>query len=736
MNGNAPPLEHTTERVARIAVIVATVWYALAVGWCLFERVGAGHDALAASRSIMAENFWRWGIWGPVRQYVLEKPKPDAYYIHHPFGSYWLVGALFRVFGRHAFVARLAPALQSIAMPPLLYAIGRRLWGTVPGALSALGYVVIPMALAFGHMAGFEVPTAFACLVTTWGYLRFSEHWQKRWMLVSLLGVTWGVNVDWNYVIFLAGALGLLTAGAIFLPARWYGRVQIRPFVQWALLSAAIATTCVVAWIWYFHQIGALEDLLKSDIKRSSGYDAPLPGVLRARSYWIDATFTPLAVFLGKVAFVLFVVRVLFLRRTNEVLVLSIWLMALVTYVKFKNGADVHIYWPFAFATYFALALGMLTQCLMTLVRWVLVVRRRKDERGVVPLAVFAAMSLVPLMMLPDGIDGLRYADATGGRFNEKGTRDWRDVDKAQALEWFGAQMTPAAVVQFNESMRSTWAFDWALHRPLHPVSALPGAPDDERYWVGDLQFLLSKDQIQLASAYKLVVLDHFVMIDRQAPKAPLDAYVFDEREPKRLEWYFTNGTEPVRTVRPDAWATWELRNAWNQLPNPLPTGEPQTLEEIRIAHNAALSRGDTAAATRYEQQLTTMLDTTVATGFSDGTRLLGQKFKPGVLPSLSLFFRAAGTSNDEYEFAISSVVDRRRFLSLVPADDKTKQLGAPFLVPPRLWRLGYIYSEHAPMHHRPGVERFSGRMEPRSKDFHAPKPLDGEGEIPLVTLR
>lgn len=735
MTGSAPTLERTAERAAQAVVILATVWYALAVCWCLFARVGAGHDALVASRGMMAENFWTWGIWGPVRQYTLDRPGTDLYYTHHPFGTYWLVGALYKIFGRHSFVPRLGPVLQSVSMPPLLFAIGRRLWGPVPGALCALGYVVVPIALAFGNLAGFEVPTAFAAVLTTWGYLRFSEHWQKRWMLVSLLGVLWGVNVDWNYVLFLGAALGLLTAGAIFLPARWYGRVRVRPFVQWALLSAGIATACVVAWVWYFHQIGALEDLLKSDSKRSSGFQLPLMVVLAARHYWIDATFTPLAVLLGKIAFPIFLVRVLFLRRTNEVLILSIWLMAFVTYVKFKNGADVHIYWPFAFATYFALALGMLTRCAMTLGRWIAARLGRPDTQGTAPLVTFAYMSAIPLMMLPDGISALHYGNATGGRFNEKGSRDFRDVDKAQALEFLSAMMEPDTVVQIHSSMSTTWALDWAVHRPLHGTSDLPGKPDEERYWLADMSFLPARDQQQLASRYKIVVVDHFMMVDREAPKAPVDAYVFDLREPTLLEWYFEYGTEPVRSIRPDAWATWELRNAWGQAPNPLPAGEPQTLEQIRIAHNAAISRGDTATATRYEQQLIARLDTNVAAGFVDGTRLLGIKFTTGVLPTLHLFFRATGSASDDFEFAIASVVDRRRLLSLVPADDKIKQLGAPFPLPPRLWKAGYIYAEEAPIHHRPGTERFAGRFQPMSKEFHAPQPLGGTGEVPLITL-
>jgi hypothetical protein len=372
----------------------------------------------------------------------------------------------------------------------------------------------------------------------------------------------------------------------------------------------------------------------------------------------------------------------------------------------------------------------------MTTATWVFKRFKRPDTSGAVPLATLGYMAFIPLVMLPDGIDALHYGNATGGRFNEKGARDFRDVDKAQALEWFSSQMDPNTKVQIHANMKGTWALDWATYHAMHEVNDFPGGPPEERYYVADLSFIHSKEQVQLATSYKVTVLDHFAFIDREAPKAPADAYVFDERQPTPLEWYFKYGTEPVRTIRPDAWATWELRNAWNQTPNPMPTGEPQTLDQIRIAHNAALARADQAAATRYEQQLIGRIDTSVATVFTDGTRLLGQKYSKGVLPNLALFFRAVNTTNDEFEFAIASVVDRKKLLSLVAADDKVKQLGAPFLVPPRLWKQGYIYSEHAPIHHRPGTERFSGRFEPLSKDYHAPKPLEGTGEVSLITLQ
>ena len=731
-------MDRPTERIARGVVLVATAWYALALVWCLCARVGNGHDALTASRGIMVENMIHWGIWGPVREYALDRPGPELYYTHHPFGTYWVVAAFSWVLGRHEYVPRLVPVLMSIASPPMLYGIARRLWDPVCGALAALAYTVLPITLAFGNLAGFEVPTVFTCLLTAWGYLRFTERWQKRWMFVSLLGVLWGTSVDWNYVLFLGPVLGGLVIGVLFLPPRWIGRVPSRPFAQWALLAAGIATLTVAAWFWYFHKINAIDALLASDVKRSKGSEIPIDSVVAARRYWIDVTFTPLAVLLGKIALPILVLRVFLGRRVNEIFVLAIWVMAFVTYTKFKNGADVHIYWPFAFGAYFALAIGLLARCTMGLARWVFARIRRPDTRGVIPLVTLGYMSVVPLLILPDGIEGLHYARQTGGRFNEKGARDFRDVDKAEALAWMGERMAPDTIVEVHDGMHSTWANDWAVHRRLKAFPAPPNteAPALERYYVADLDFLPSVDQSKMFETFKVVVVDHFAMVDRSAPKGPADAFVFDERQPTLLEWYFAYGTQPVRTVRADAWATWEFRNAWDQTPNPPPPGTPETLEQLRIAHNVAVATGQATAAQEYQDQLIGRIDTAVTTAFSDGTRLLGLKYTSGVSPELALFFRAAGTSTDDLEFDLASVVDDKKTWSLVAPDEKTKQVGSPFPVPTKNWRVGFIYAEHCEIHHRAGRERFAGRFEALQKNGKPPKPLDGAPEVPLLTIQ
>ena len=43
--------------------------------------------------------------------------------------------------------------------------------------------------------------------------------------------------------------------------------------------------------------------------------------------------------------------------------------MATVEYVHFKNGADVHTFWPLPFAPYWALSVGVLARTLLDLAR-------------------------------------------------------------------------------------------------------------------------------------------------------------------------------------------------------------------------------------------------------------------------------------------------------------------------------------------------------------------------------
>ncbi|HEX4447346.1 MAG TPA: glycosyltransferase family 39 protein, partial [Polyangiaceae bacterium] len=657
------------ESVAKLVVTVSTVWFALAVTWGLFGAIGGGHWAIVGSRGIMGDNMVTWGIWGPVRDYTFGKPTPQLYYVHHPWGTYWVIGALTKLCGRHAFVPRLEPVLMSIATPPLLYGVGRALWGPVPGALSALAFVVLPIALAFGNFPGFEVPLNFGCLLAAWGYLRFQQRWQRRWMAVSLVGVAWSINSDWESAVFLALVMGVLIVQAYWLPA-WLRpdssrRVDPRRFGQWWSIAFVIVVVTIFGYLAYIQHIGAVDDFFSQEAKREKGNDLPLSAILDQRRYWIDVCFTPLAIAVGKLAVPIFLFRLFLLRRPLEIFPLAFLAMATVEYVNFKNGADVHTFWPLPFAPYWALSVGVLAETAIDLARFTalrLDVTLRKDA---IALGVLAVIGLLPLLVLPDGVRGLVYARTSGGRFNDRGRRIFQDVDKSEAAAWFGQRMQGAPRVLIHSTLHTTWAIDWAMRRPTATVDTLPDRPSngEDRYLLGDLAFMKPADQQKIAAQFHLTTVGQFVLVDRGSPPAPADAYAFDEREPTAAEWYLFGGTEPMRTVRPDAWATWELRDEFGQTPNPLPGASPATLDELRVAHNAAVASGDAGRAGEYQTRLLARLDARPSTKFSDGTVLLGERFKRGADPILELYFLAPGPSPvPDRQFEIQSVVQSAPF--------------------------------------------------------------------------
>jgi hypothetical protein len=726
------------ERVTAIVVVVSTVWLALAISWELFGPIGGGHWAIIGSRGIMADNMTTWGIWGPVRDYTLGKPTPELYYVNHPWGTYWVIGLLMKVFGRHTFVPRLEPILMSVAIPPVLYGIGRALWGAVPGALAALAYVVLPMTLAFGNFPGFEIPLVFGCLLATWGYLRFQERWKTRWMLVSLAGVLWSINCDWEAGVFLGIVLGSLLVTGLFLP-RWFGQVDARRFGQWWSLSFVLVVLTVFAYVVYVKHIGSIDEFLNQEAKRERGNDQPLAQVLGVRRYWIDVTFTPVAIAIGKIAVPIFVFRFLVLRRPLEIFPLAILAMATFEYLHFKNGADVHTYWPLPFAPYWALSLGVVGQTAFDLARWAL---RRFDvdvSKETVWLAVLGAVGLVALIVLPDGIRGFYYARITGGRFNDRGRRIFQDVDKSQAAEWLGKRMQGPGRVQIHSSMHSAWGVDWALRRPTAQIDSPPTRSNggDDRYFLADLAFMKPRDQLRMARDFKIVAVGQYAMVDRNAPPGPAEGYRFEAKEPSLLSWYFVSGTDPARSVQADPWYTWELRDEFEQTPNPIPESPaPTTLDELRVAHNAALATGDAARAEELQAELVTKLDAHATTRFTNGTVLLGEHFARGVAPVLETYFQAAGpASEDDLQFDIQSVVERAPFLSLVEADPKVKAAGMPLVIPPRFWKAGYIYVDRTEIRHRPGNEVFIGFFTGGS-EANRPVPVDARRDVALLTLR
>jgi 4-amino-4-deoxy-L-arabinose transferase-like glycosyltransferase len=716
-------------RVARVVLALATLWFGLAASWELFGPLLAGHYASTASMGIIGENMLKWGIAGPVWQYTSSRPDAALYYCHHPWGIFWTTAAFLKVFGHHDYVCRLPAVLLSIATPPLLYAVGRSIWRPAAGAMAALAFTVLPIALAFANFNALEVPVMAWGLLATWGFVRLTQTSKRRYLVASLLGLLLALNADWPAFVLVGELLAFGLFRAVLLPPRTLGAFDARRYMQWWALAATLAVLTLAAYVAAFHSAGKLSDLFDSYGQRSTGNALSLRAVLRARRYWIELSFTPLAIVIGKVGAIVALVRLIVYRSEHEVVPL-VWLgMAVVQYVVFKQGADIHIFWPHYFAAYFALAIGALVATLAPLLGRV---ERLGRERGAVLAMVLVALPL--LAILRDGVPALKYARETGGRFNEKGLLIHSDGAKTAFLHGL-SRGALGGVVDMHAGMKTTWAQVWALGGRVvqqnRPIPKRAGAPSSNAY-LADSRFLPDRDQAELARQFHVVTAGPFWAIDPAEPWAPMTAHAFVEREPTWWQWALVSGTEPQRTLEADPFLTWQLRTHFDQ-PAEAPTEAPRTLERQLIAHNIARTTNDLARADAILIKIQSELRPLDAR-FDDGTELVGARFQPGARSLLTLVLRAGGPLGAEVALQIHSRVVEPARLSTTMADPVERDVGLPPAIAPSRWKRGFLYAVPVPIRKRPGTEVFSASLvAPRG--HRAPRLVSGAASVEVLRL-
>jgi hypothetical protein len=250
---------------------------------------------------------------------------------------------------------------------------------------------------------------------------------------------------------------------------------------------------------------------------------------------------------------------------------------------------------------------------------------------------------------------------------------------------------------------------DWALERPVRTVSSVPSTPANglDRYYIADLRFMSSAEQETLAQSFAMLALGPFVAVDRAAPKGPLHAFAILGREPNLVESYFVSGSHALESIVADPFLTWELRDRFGETPNDPPPAAPQGLEQLRIAHNIALARGDAAGAKHWLAALLAGVDRSRELHFKDGSRLLGTRLERGTSTLFYVYFQAGSANTAEQSLSVRSVVDSAPRFSLVPKDGLVQQVSMPFCIAPNRWKNGHVYASVTELLKRPGRERF-----------------------------
>jgi hypothetical protein len=724
-----PPADPRVLLGARIVTALATLAIVLISFWEIGAPFGAGHYAAATAVAQGGENMLRFGTLGAVPRWLAEPPLPRDYYCHHPWGIFWAAAFFVGTLGHHDVVCRLPAALMSSAMPLLLYGAGRALWGPIPGALAAFAYVVTPITLAYANFFALEVPTMFAMALTTFVTVRFLQTSRKRFAVLAVLGMGLAASFDWTGFVFDALVLAALFVRGFAL-RRWFGPLDFERFAT--LWASAVAVVAVLALfhVAAFRHFGQLGQLLAQGEARASGSDLPLDRVLESRRYWILLAFTPLAIGLGKVAAPILAARALLFLREGEIFPLAVLATAIFQYVGFKQGADIHFFWPQYFALYFAYAVGALSASALEIGGFALSRWRRERFAPALPFGILAFGLVTLSLMVPDAARALRWARKSGGRFNEKGLIIHPDLDKSAVFAELSRTLPEDASLGVDGSMKPSYWMDFTLEREVSFAAAPRRGHAGTTHFAVDARFSSKELLRSLARDYAVRAYGPYWIADTRAPHAPVAGFATLRREPGFFERWFVSYHHALYAVAPSPYWTWELREHFGVQPNPVPDRAPRP-DERRSAHNAAVARGDAALARRLRNELLAGVDRSVAREFSLGARLLGVRLDRGASDVLTVYFEAGGPLAGDPEFTVTSIVEQAPRYSLVPSDELAWNVGMPFALPTSSWRPGFVYETVTEVIRRPGRERYVGAF----RGAGAPEPVSGPEETTLVVL-
>jgi hypothetical protein len=709
------------ERVARVVVLLASVWFAFTAFWGLFAIPGGGHLGAGSAGNVMAaEQMLKWHIIYPAWDwYTGQPPAKSAYICHHPFGQYWVPAVFLAVFRHHDFVVRLPPALMSAAIPPMLYGIAREKWGVMAGAVAAAAYVVLPIAVGFSQFLNLETFCIFGALLFFWGHTRHMVTGKRRHLVASLVGLGFAVTGDWAGYLLVAPMLFWALLRAFVIPARLTPRFKPGPYARWWALSVSIMVGSALLWLFLFYDAGELVDWIGAAQNRGGAEGTKLQAVLDARKNWIVFSFTPLAVTLGKVAAPVCLLRCLVTRRDEETYSLSLLFGAAAQYIGFKQGADVHIFWSHYFAPFFALALAQLTHSIGAVIGFVV---RRFSWRLAPAVAGWVTLTagLIPVAaMTHDGVASLWVWRRTGGRYDENGGVIRSHLDMLRVIEEIVNPVTIRGTpIDTHGSAQWGWEHLWKYQGvgkdAATPLADTPSAASHP-FWIARASGMSSDEQRKVIGMAHVRIYGDTWLVDQREPNAPLDAYSLNEREPGFFQWLLFDPTELHRDVgtTPDPWLTWEWRSHLGQ-DAVQPTGQPTTIDEMRIAHNVAIANKDTALAEHWREKLDAHLDRTVTAKFDTGLLLIGIRVLGGVEPRVEAWFEVGKAFAGDDTFDVRSNIEKKATLSLIPPDTADRDMSWPEPLPTKLWKPGAIYVTTAILNHRIGVERYSGRWVPR----------------------
>ncbi len=706
----SPQARPALDRACAAIATVAGVWFAFTAWWGMAGPPLGGHLGNGAAGTVLlAENGLKWHTVYPLFDWFgTTNPYPIAAACHHPFGMFWLSDIALVLFGHHDFVVNLPAVLMSSLMPLILYKLGKHCWGPVAGMAAVLGFTILPLTTAYSIFHGLEVTTIFGSVLFYLGTARYQTYGRRRDLAFVLIGALFATAGDWAGYLALAPVLAWGFLRAFVLPSWMTPAIRALRYHRWWALSVVMMVTTLFLWVWLFQRADKINEWLSSAVNRGGGKDIPLSVVLESRKAWIAFSFTPLAIAIGKVAAFVALGRFLWKRTDHELFSLAMLLAAAVQYIIFKQGADVHIFWPHYFGAYYALALAQLAATAFEGSAFIAGKLAPAAASRIAPAVALSVVLLPSLMLTPDTVRALKVWRETGGRYDDHGALIRSHGDLIFVLrDLIAPKLQPGDRIAYQSGANVGWEHSWSLRADM---AEMESPSDVYPFWIARAS-ALGADRLKKVSATRaLAIYGDVIVWTRGTPFGPVDAYSLGEHEPNLFQWMFTNNVEPVRELphAPDPFLTWEWRVHLDEQAF-APTASPTTLNEQRIAHNVAVERGDAAGAERLREQIVAQLVRDPEAHYDGGHELMGVRVTKGVQPMLEVWFAAGGPTDGDTHFHVRSHIVRPARFSLIPANETDREMAWPPALSTKLWKKGFIYKFECVMNHRIGLERYTG---------------------------
>jgi hypothetical protein len=728
------------EQACLAVVAVATLFYVGASAWEAFGPLECGHFCALDYVGISAENMLKWRVFGVVLNYTAGQPTPDIYYAHHPYGPI-LTGVVAQALFGHGSFAIHAPAIFYAAfVPPLLYGLARAAWGYFAAAVATVVFVLVPIDLAFAKSGMYELTTIFSGLIFTWGTVRLWQTWKTRYLVAAVLGAILVCHADWIGAALTGFVCAFAFVRAYVLPRRWIGHIQERKHAQWFVYTVAATLGTVLFYAVLFAKFGKIADLFGSYELRSAGASQPVSAVFSPRRWmWIQWTLPVMTLWAMAVAVPLALARTIVVGAAE--IFLPVWFAsACLYYFLFKQGADVHIFWPQMFGVAVALSCGCLTAQATALGERVCAAvsaaRRAKVRLGL-SAAGGVALGLYVIVLGRMGLAQMKQSHLTSGQFDEGGNFITSYRNAAVFADWAMRGLPPSDNLVLHSSFAPAPSVEYTAQRVVHLTNEMTatGPNDPDRYELAFVGQLPVGEMRSWAANFTPEIAGPFWKIDRARPHEPLVAYRYVERLPTWWEAFFVTGTDAIRTIGPiDPFATWEWRSSLNVTPNPPPSSAPSSFEEIRVAHNVALEGQDVGGARGLRDRLEDQLTERKETQWSGDVRLLGYRMEKGTAPIVTLLWEAGPHFVPfDGEFRVRSRIIRPPPLWASTTDFYEKEVAPKEALRPALWKPGFLYSQRFVVLHRIGEESYKGFFTGADRKS-VPRPPSGDG-IELFTF-